>query len=155
MEKQKTDQQSAATHSRLQPPRRLLFGPGPTMVHPRVYEAIARPIVGHLDPFFFEVMEDVQTLLKPVFGTTTGHTLAVSATGSGGMEAAVANFIQPGSKVAIFANGYFCDRITEMARRQGGNVVRLEKQWGETFSDDEAAQFIRREKPQTVAYVHA
>jgi len=145
----------ATRFAALNPPKRYLFGPGPTMVHPRVYEALSKPIVGHLDPYFIRVMEDVQQLLKPVFGTSEGVTMAISATGSGGMEAAVSNFVEPGSKFAVFANGYFCDRISEMARRQGANVVRREKPWGETFTDGEAADFLRSEKPQAVAYVHA
>lgn len=139
----------------LQPPRRYLFGPGPTMVHPRVYEAISKPIVGHLDPYFFQIMSDVQQLLKPVYGTKDGVTMVISATGSGGMEAAVANFVEPGSKFAVLANGYFCDRISEMGKRHGAELVRLEKPWGATFSDQEAAEFIRREKPKVVAYVQA
>jgi len=139
----------------LQPPQRYLFGPGPSMVHPRVYQALSKPIVGHLDPYFIQVMEDVQQLLKTAYGTTAGATLVISGTGSAGMEAAVANFVQPGAKFAIFANGYFSDRLTEMAKRQGANVVRFEKAWGEIFADDEAADFIRREKPQVVGYVHA
>jgi alanine-glyoxylate transaminase/serine-glyoxylate transaminase/serine-pyruvate transaminase len=139
----------------LNPPKRYLFGPGPSMVHPRVYEALAKPIVGHLDPYFIGVMQDIQHLLKPVFATNEGATMAISATGSGGMEAAVSNFVEPGSKFAVLANGYFCDRIAEMAKRQGANVVRREKPWGETFTDQEAADFIRSEKPQVVAYVHA
>jgi alanine-glyoxylate transaminase/serine-glyoxylate transaminase/serine-pyruvate transaminase len=139
----------------LNPPKRYLFGPGPSMVHPRVYETLSKPIVGHLDPYFLEVMKDIQQLLKPVFGTAEGTTMAISATGSGGMESAVSNFVEPGSKFAVFANGYFCDRISEMAKRQGANVVRREKLWGETFTDDEAVEFIRAEKPQVVAYVHA
>ncbi|HSB76542.1 MAG TPA: alanine--glyoxylate aminotransferase family protein [Terriglobales bacterium] len=141
--------------SSLKPPRRYLFGPGPTQVHPRVYEAMAKPIVSHVDPFFFKVMEEVQALLKTLFGAEQGITLAVSGTGSGGMEAAVSNFVEPGMKCAVFANGFFCDRIAEMARRHGATVVRLEKPWGSTFSDDEARDFIRREKPQVVAYVQA
>ncbi len=139
----------------LNPPRRYLFGPGPTMVDPRVYEALSKPIVGHLDPYFIQVMADVQQLLKTAFGTTEGATLVISGTGSAGMEAAVTNFVEPQAKFAIFANGYFSDRLTEMAKRQGANVVRFEKSWGETFSDDEATEFIRREKPAVVAYVHA
>ena len=139
----------------LEPPRRYLFGPGPSMVHPRVYEALARPIVGHLDPYFIQVMEDVQQLLKTAFGTSDGVTLVVSGTGSAGMEAAVANFVEPGTKVAVFANGYFSDRLTEMAKRHGANVVRLEKLWGETYTGEEAREFIGREKPKVVAYVHA
>src|SRR5581483_756975 len=100
----------------LNPPRRLLFGPGPTMVDPRVYEALSKPLVGHLDPYFIQVLEDVQQLLKGVFGIKEGFTIAISGTGSAGMEAAVANLIEPGMKFAIFANGYFCDRITEMGK---------------------------------------
>src|ERR1700722_15077043 len=139
----------------LKPPTRYLFGPGPTMVHPRVYEALSKPIVGHLDAYFIQVMSDVQQLLKPAFGTTDAATLVISGTGSAGMEAAVANFTEPDAKLAVFANGYFSDRLTDMAKRQGANVVRFEKAWGETFTDDEAREFIQREKPKLVAFVHA
>src|ERR1022692_4409574 len=128
----------------LNPPRRYLCGPGPSMVHPRVYEALSKPIVGHLDPYFIQVMGDVQQLLRTAFGTTDGATLVISGTGSAGMEATVANFVEPGAKFAIFANGYFSDRLTEMAKRHGANVVRFEKAWGETYTDDEARDFIRR-----------
>src|SRR5580658_10358143 len=131
-------QESSTFHfPALEPPHRYLFGPGPSMVHPRVYEALAKPIVGHLDPYFIQVMGDVQQLLKTAFGTNDGATLVISGTGSAGMEAAVANFVEPGSKLAVFANGYFSDRLTEMARRNGANVVRFEKSWGDTFTDDE------------------
>ncbi len=125
------------------------------MVHPRVYEALAKPIVGHLDPFFIQVMTDVQQLLKIAYGTEAGATLVISGTGSAGMEAAVVNFVEPGTKIAIFANGYFSDRLTEMAKRNGANIVRFEKAWGETYTDEEAREFIRREKPKVVGYVHA
>ena len=150
------EQENPALHfPALQPPRRYLFGPGPSMVHPRVYAALSKPIVGHLDPYFIQVMGDIQQLLKTAFGTNEGATLVISGTGSAGMEAAVANFVEPGAKVAVFANGYFSDRLTEMAKRHSANVVRFEKNWGETFTDDEAREFIRREKPKVVAYVHA
>ena len=139
----------------LQPPRRYLFGPGPSMVHPRVYEALSKPIVGHLDPYFIQVMADVQQLLKTAFGTNDGVTLVISGTGSAGMEAAVANFVEPGTKVAVFANGYFSDRLTEMAKRHDADIVRLEKPWGETYTENEAREFIHREKPKVVTYVHA
>jgi alanine-glyoxylate transaminase/serine-glyoxylate transaminase/serine-pyruvate transaminase len=149
------EQTTALPLPALQPPRRYLFGPGPTMVDPRVYGALSKPIVGHLDPYFIQVMGDVQQLVKMAYGTTDGATLVISGTGSAGMEAAVANFVDPGAKFAVFANGYFSDRLTEMAKRQGASVVRFEKAWGEVFTDDEAAEFIRREKPKVVAYVHA
>jgi alanine-glyoxylate transaminase/serine-glyoxylate transaminase/serine-pyruvate transaminase len=125
------------------------------MVEPRVYQAMTKPVVGHLDPFFFEVVEEIRQLLNMVFGTRNAFTMALSGTGSAGMEAAVANFVEPGDRVAIFANGYFCDRITEMVRRYGGDPVRLEKPWGEVFEEDEAREFIFRHQPRVVAFVHA
>jgi alanine-glyoxylate transaminase/serine-glyoxylate transaminase/serine-pyruvate transaminase len=149
------EQPAALQFPALQPPRRYLFGPGPSMVHPRVYEALAKPIVGHLDAYFIQVMGDVQQLLKTIYGTTDGATLTISGTGSAGMEAAVSNFVEPGAKVAVFANGYFSDRLTEMAKRHAANVVRFEKAWGEIYTDDEAREFITREKPAVVAFVHA
>jgi alanine-glyoxylate transaminase / serine-glyoxylate transaminase / serine-pyruvate transaminase len=152
---QPQSQPAALQFPALQPPRRFLFGPGPTMVHPRVYEALSKPIVGHLDPYFIQVMSDVQQMVKAAYGTTEGATLVISGTGSAGMEAAIANFTESGTKLAVFANGYFSDRLTEMAKRNGANVVRFEKSWGETYSDAEATDFIRREKPNVVAYVHA
>jgi alanine-glyoxylate transaminase / serine-glyoxylate transaminase / serine-pyruvate transaminase len=139
----------------LNPPKRLLFGPGPTMIEPRVYEALSKPIVGHLDPYFFEVVNDVRAGLREVFGTRNPFTYAISGTGSAGMETAIANFVEPGTKLAVLANGFFCDRITEMGRRHGADVVRLEKPWGETFRDDEVTDFIHRERPQLVAFVQA
>jgi alanine-glyoxylate transaminase/serine-glyoxylate transaminase/serine-pyruvate transaminase len=155
IEQAKEQKNPAVQFPALRPPRRYLFGPGPSMVHPRVYEALSKPIVGHLDPYFIQVMQDVQQLLKTVYGTKDGATLVISGTGSAGMEAAVTNFVEPGAKIAIFANGYFSDRLTEMAKRNGANIVRFEKAWGEVFADDEAREFIAHEKPQVVAYVHA
>ncbi len=149
------EQPVAVAYPALQPPRRYLFGPGPSMVHPRVYEALSKPIVGHLDAFFIQVMGEVQHLLKSPYGVNDGATLVISGTGSAGMEAAIANFVDSGTKFAVFANGYFSDRLTEMAKRNGANVVRLEKAWGETYADDEARDFIRREKPNVVGFVHA
>src|SRR5579864_4994357 len=119
----------------INPPKRLLYGPGPGQVHPRVYAAMAQPIVGHLDAYFFEVSSDIQRLLRTVFGTENETTFVVSATGSGGMETAITNFVQQGTKVAAFVNGYFCERQCEMARRQGAELVRFEKPWGEVFTE--------------------
>jgi alanine-glyoxylate transaminase/serine-glyoxylate transaminase/serine-pyruvate transaminase len=107
-----------------------------------------------LDPFFFQVNEEIRAGLQQVFGTQNPFTLALSGTGSAGMEAAVTNFVEPGSKFLVFANGYFCDRLTEMGIRQEANVVRIEKPWGQKVSDEEAAEAIHREKPQVVAFVH-
>ncbi|MGB7553848.1 MAG: alanine--glyoxylate aminotransferase family protein [Candidatus Korobacteraceae bacterium] len=139
----------------IHPPKRLLFGPGPSQVHPRVYQAMAQPVVGHLDAYFFEISTNIQRLLRTVFGTKNELTFVISATGSGGMETAISNFVLPGMKVVSFANGFFCDRMSEMARRQGAELVRFEKPWGEVFDDKEAADFIRLEKPKVVMYVQA
>jgi len=125
------------------------------MVAPRVYEALRQPIVGHLDPYFFEVVEDVRRLLGYVFSTRNEFNIAISGTGTSGMETAVANFAEPGAKFAVLANGYFCDRLSEVARRHAATVARLEKPWGEVFDDQEARDFIRREQPRMVGYVQA
>jgi alanine-glyoxylate transaminase/serine-glyoxylate transaminase/serine-pyruvate transaminase len=125
------------------------------MVAPRVYQAMAQPVVGHLDPFFFQVAEEVRTLLGYVFSTKNQFNIAISGTGTAGMETAVANFIEPGEKFALLTNGFFGDRIGEMARRHGGEVVRLSKPWGDPFDPQEAREFIRRERPRVVAFVQA
>lgn len=139
----------------LNPPARLLMGPGPSMVSPRVYAALAKPIVGHLDPYLFEVVEEVRALLQKVFETRNHFTIAISGTGSSGMETAVANFVEPGDKVGVFCAGYFADRIVDMAQRHGGQVIRWEKPWGEPFEDDEVRELILRDRPKVVAYVQA
>jgi alanine-glyoxylate transaminase/serine-glyoxylate transaminase/serine-pyruvate transaminase len=139
----------------IEAPQRLLFGPGPSMVAPRVYRALSQPVVGHLDPFFFQVTEDVRTLLGYAYSTSNQFNLAMSGTGSSGMEAAVANFAEPGAKFALLTNGFFGDRIGEMARRQGAEVVKLAKGWGEPYDPQEAREFIRRERPRVVAFVQA
>lgn len=139
----------------LAPPKRLLMGPGPTMVEPRIYEAMSAPIVSHVDAYFFEVAEDIRKMLQVVFGTGNAFTMAVSGTGSAGMEAAVANVTEPGMKFAVLANGYFSDRMEEMAKRQGAEIARLEKPWGAVFTGEEAREFIQREKPHVVGYVQA
>jgi len=139
----------------LQPPKRLLFTPGPTMVDPSVYEAMTKNVVGPMDPYFFEITGQVREMLRPVFGTGNQTTFPIPGTGSSGMETAIANFVEPESTFAVFSCGFFADRLSEMGRRQGARVVRLEKPWGEVFGYEEAAEFVRREKPQVVAFVHA
>lgn len=151
----RSDESVATGQRSVHPPKRVLFGPGPSQVHPRVYEALSQPIVGHLDPYFFQISSENQRMLRTVFGTQNELTFVISATGSGGMEASVANFVDTSTKVAVLANGFFCDRMSEMARRHGAEVVRLEKPWGECFNDDEASDFIRRERPSVVMYVTA
>ena len=140
---------------RIAPPKRLMYGPGPAMVETRAYEAMAQPIVGIFDPYFLEIMKEIQAGLRQVFGTENEKTFMIPGGGSGAMEAAIANFVLPGSKVAIFAAGHFADRITLMAQRQRANVARLERPWGETFSETDAREFIRQERPDVVTFVQA
>jgi alanine-glyoxylate transaminase / serine-glyoxylate transaminase / serine-pyruvate transaminase len=140
---------------RIAPPKRLLYGPGPSMVEPRAYEAMSRPIVGIFDPFFFDLIEEIRAGLRRAFGTENQMTFVVPAGGSGAMEAALANFVAPRSKVAVFAAGHFADRISIMAKRLRADVVRLEKPWGQVFTAEEAEEFIGRERPDIVAFVQA
>lgn len=133
---------------------RTLLGPGPSAVAPRVLRALAHPPVGHLDPQFVRLMDEVQELLRFVFETTNEMTLPISGTGSAGMEAAVANFVEPDDPVLICINGYFSMRIAEMASRYGAAVDRIEKPWGEVFSPQEVEAALRRRSAKVVALVH-
>lgn len=140
---------------RIAPPKRLLYGPGPSMVEPRAYEAMSQPVLGIFDPYFFEIVEEIRAGLRAAFGTQNRMTFPVPAGGSGAMEAALANFVAPGSKIAVLSAGHFADRISIMARRLRANVVRFEKPWGQVFTEHEAAEFIEREHPDAVAFVQA
>jgi alanine-glyoxylate transaminase / serine-glyoxylate transaminase / serine-pyruvate transaminase len=150
-----TEVQDSCVKTSVHAPKRWLYGPGPSQVYPSIYQAMAQPVVGHLDPYFFQISQGVQKGLRTVFATENELTIPISATGSGGMETAVSNFIEPGTKVGIVVAGYFGERIHEMAQRHGAQIVRLEKAWGEAASDDEVAEFIRRERPEVVAFVQA
>lgn len=146
---------TSAGVSSIHPPRRLLFGPGPSQVAPRVYEAMGKQIVGHLDPYFFEVVEDIRAGLRTVFGTKNPFVHVISGTGSAGMETCLSNFVEPGQKLAVLVSGFFAERIAEMGKRHGAIVVRLDKPWGENFTEAEVAEFLNKEKPHAVGFVHA
>ncbi len=137
-------------------PRRLLLGPGPSMVHPRVLQAMATPLVGHLDPTFLRVMNDIQTLLRRVFSTTNQFTIAVSGTGSAGMEAAVVNVVEPGDAVIVGINGVFGTRLAAIVERCGGKAIRVEVPWGQVIEPDTITAALRQSSPvKAVALVHA
>lgn len=137
-------------------PRRLLLGPGPSMVHPRVLQAMATPLVGHLDPTFLRVMNDIQTLLRRVFSTTNQFTIAVSGTGSAGMEAAVVNVVEPGDAVIVCINGVFGTRLAAIVERCGGKAIRVEVPWGQVIEPDTITAALRQSSPvKAVALVHA
>lgn len=114
-------------------PRRLLLGPGPSNAHPRVLQSMAGPMIGYLDPDFMKILDEVSQLLKPVFGTQNNATLAISGTGSAGMEAGLNSLLEPGDTVIMCVSGFFGLRMKEMAERLGGNVILLESEWGKPF----------------------
>jgi alanine-glyoxylate transaminase/serine-glyoxylate transaminase/serine-pyruvate transaminase len=136
-------------------PARILLGPGPSMVPPRVLRAMAHPLVGHLDPQFIAVMDDVQELLRFVLQTSNRLTIPVSGTGSAGMEAALCNFIEPGDSVLIGVNGYFGERLCDMASRYGAEVRRLERSWGDVFAVEDVEKALQDKPAKLVALVHA
>ncbi len=138
------------------PPRRLLLGPGPSMVHPRVLHAMATPLMGHLDPVFLGVMNDIQTLLRRTFATTNRLTIAISGTGSAGMEAAIVNLVEPGEAVVVGINGVFGTRLATLVERCGGKAIRVEAPWGRIIEPDAIASALQRSGPvKAVALVHA
>lgn len=138
------------------PPQRLLLGPGPSPVHPDVLNAHARPTVGHLDPWFLGVADEVADMLRAVLRTTNPLTYAVSGTGSAGMETAVANVVEPGDTVIVGVNGVFGARIADTARRAGADVVELEEPWGQIVPAERVASALKAHpEAKFVALVHA
>lgn len=142
--------------SELAPPTRLLLGPGPSMVHPRVYRAMSTPLLGHLDPKFLEIMNDVQAQLRAVFQTENRFTIAVSGTGSAGMEAALVNVVEPGDTVIVGVAGAFGARMAEIVGRCGGKLVKLEVPWGQVFAKAIVEEALKKHAPvKAVCLVHA
>ena len=139
----------------LRSPDRTLMGPGPSDVHPRVLQTMSTPLVGHLDPSFVDLMDEVQELLRYVFQTENRWTIPVSGTGSAAMEAAFANLVEPGDVVVVPDNGYFGRRMAEMARRAGGEVATVEAAWGEPLDTDAVAEAIGTHHPDVFGFVHA
>lgn len=136
-------------------PERLLLGPGPSNADPRVLSVMSSPLVGHLDPFFLELMDDLQELLRYVFETSNELTLAVPGTGTAAMETAVANLVEPGDSVLVCVNGYFGLRIADMARRYGGDVRTISRPWGEVFTTDDLREALSEKSAKVIAIVHA
>lgn len=145
----------SALPASVNPPLRTLLGPGPSDVHPRVLAALARPTVGHLDPYYLRIMDELQSMLRDVFRTKNRMTLAISGTGSAGQEATVLNLVEPGERVLVCVNGVFGGRLADMAERAGGVVTRIERPWGEVFTAAEVQDALARVQPQVVAIVLA
>lgn len=136
-------------------PPRLLLGPGPSNVPPRVLQALSMPPLGHLDPAFIKLMNEVQELLRYAWQTDNMLTVPVSGTGSAAMEASLANTVEPGDRVLVGVAGYFGLRLVDMASRYGADVRRIEKPWGEVFSVDELRAGLAEHRPAILALVHA
>jgi alanine-glyoxylate transaminase/serine-glyoxylate transaminase/serine-pyruvate transaminase len=137
------------------PTAHVLMGPGPSDVPPRVLQAMATPLVGHLDPAFLALMNDIQQMLRELFRTRNRMTIAISGTGSAGMETCVVNLIEPGDRMVVCVNGVFGQRMTEVARRAGAEVVVLERPWGEVFDLDEIRSALDQHRPKVLGIVHA
>lgn len=131
------------------------MGPGPSDTHPRVLAALGAPTVGHLDPYFLQVMTETQGMLREVFRTQNDLTLAVSGTGSAGMETCVVNLIEPGDKMIVCVNGVFGGRMADVAARAGAEVTKLERPFGEVFSAAEITEAVQRVRPKVLGIVHA
>ena len=139
----------------LLPPERTLMGPGPSDTHPRVLRAFSTPPVGHLDPSFVEIMDEVQSLLRTVFRTDNEWTIPVSGTGSAAMETAIGNLTEPGDTVLVPGNGYFGERMAKMVKRAGGDPVVVAAPWGEPLAIETVKTECETHNPDVVCFVHA
>ena len=141
--------------SPLNTPSRLLLGPGPSNAHPTVLQAMNTAPVGHLDPAFLTLMDEIQSLLRYTWQTDNPMTIAVSGTGSAAMEATIANAVEPGDVVLIGVAGYFGNRLVDMAGRYGADVRTMTKPWGQVFSLDEIRTQLNTHRPAILALVNA
>jgi alanine-glyoxylate transaminase/serine-glyoxylate transaminase/serine-pyruvate transaminase len=131
------------------------MGPGPSDTHPRVLEALAKGTVGHLDPYYLEIMNGLQEMLRGLFRTKNPMTMAISGTGSAGMETTVCNLIEPGDSMIVCVNGVFGGRMVDVAERAGAKVTKVERPWGEVFSPDDLRAALSAGKPKVVGIVMA
>jgi alanine-glyoxylate transaminase / serine-glyoxylate transaminase / serine-pyruvate transaminase len=140
----------------LNPPARILLGPGPSNVNPRVMKAMTSPVVGHLDPAFVDVMENIKRLLRIVFQTANEITFPVSGTGSSGMETALMNLVEDGDEVVVAIAGAFGERLAGAAGRLGARVHRVEAEWGRIVEPERIEAALKAaDKPKLLAVVHA
>ena len=125
------------------PSPRILMGPGPSNVHYRVYQAMSAPVIGYLDPQILSCMDEISEMLRAVFQTKNRLTLAISGTGSSGMETSFVNFVEPGDTVVIGVNGFFADRMTQVASRCGAKVIRIDQEWGKTVEPERMIKALK------------
>jgi len=147
--------QHQKTYEKFQPPKRVLLGPGPSPVEDRVLEAMAAPVLGHLDPLFLRCMDDIQEMLRYVFETDNRVTVPISATGSAGMEAALVNIIEPGDEVIVCIHGVFGERMLDIIERAGGKPVIVRAEWGQAIDRKDIEAALDTSTPRALAIVHA
>ncbi|MCG9127879.1 alanine--glyoxylate aminotransferase family protein [Candidatus Poribacteria bacterium] len=141
-------------YNELKVPPRILLGPGPTIANPRVLKAMTTPMLGYMDVDFVEIMDDVVTLLREVYGTKNKLTFPISGTGTSGMEAALANIVEPGDRVIVGVNGYFGGRIADIAERCGAVVTPVKAEWGDIIQPEQIIDVCDKVSPKLVAIVH-
>ena len=141
--------------TQLNPSERILMGPGPSNVHPRVLQAMAAPVLGHLDPEFLDYMEETKTLLRSLFQTNNKLTIPISGTGSAGMETCLVNLLEPGDHALICVNGVFGTRMADIVERCGAVLHKIEVPWGRTIEPQQVKEALRTAAFKCVAIVHA
>ncbi len=138
------------------PPKRRLMGPGPSDIHPRISSALSRHCIGHLDPEFVKIMDEIKTMTQYVFQTTNRLTMVLSAPGSAGMEACFANLVEPGDKVIVCINGVFGGRMKENVERCGGTAILVEDEWGKPVDPNKVEEQLKANPDAKIlAFVHA
>ncbi|MGH2576024.1 MAG: pyridoxal-phosphate-dependent aminotransferase family protein, partial [Ignavibacteria bacterium] len=137
-------------------PQRTLMGPGPSDVHPQVLEALSRPTIGHLDPEFIRLMDEIKILLKETFLTKNETTILLSGPGSLGMETCFVNLVEPGDKVLVCVNGFFGGRMKENAERCGAITIIVENEWGKAIDSNKVEEVLKNDAEiKILAFVHA
>lgn len=139
----------------IDPGQRVLMGPGPSDVPPRVLQAMSAPCVGHLDPYFLCVMDETQRLLRFLFQTENPLTIPVSGTGSAGMETCFVNLVEPGDEVVVCVNGVFGTRMSDIVHRLGGKLIRVDGEWGRAIDPEAVKRAVQNRSPKVLAVVHA
>lgn len=143
-------------YSDLNPRKKILMGPGPSDVHPRVLKAMSTPLVGHLDPDFLEIMNETREMLKEVFQTENELTIALSGTGSAGMEASLVNLLEPGDKAIVCVNGLFAERMADIVKRCGAEPIIIQGEWGNIVEPEKVKATLKENNEiKLLAIVHA
>ncbi len=139
----------------LNPSRRILLGPGPSDIHPRVLKAMSTPVIGHLDPEFVEMMNEVKQMVRSTFQTQNDMSYVISGPGTAGMESSLINLLEPGDTAVICINGVFGNRMSDICKRVGANVVEVHAEWGEAIDPTQVKEALGSCDPKLLAIVHA